>query len=195
MILLPAQTSNIHIPKGHSATADGIISPREWDDAASTQIAIRPDWKVQVRFKHDDQNLYFAFEDVSHGTERMYPEIFLDPGNLRSAAWEKGQWWFHVSYNLCEGNGEPNVYRKNGVFLCAHQKDGWEANNPPNTNTRTVEARISFSKLALDMHPGVCFGLAVAVTDATGDKLQRWFFWPPSANVNQPRSWKQAVLD
>lgn len=194
-MFLPAKTSQNHIPRGRPAVPDGQVVPGEWDDAASTEIPILPDWKVRVRFKHDDQNLYFLFERVKHGKERLYPEILLDPHNLRGERWEKGQWWLHVSYNLCEGNGEPNVYNRNGVFQCAHQKEGWEANNPPNAETEAIEVRVSFSKLGIQSSSGLRLGLALAVTDATGDRSQKWFFWPPTADLRSPRSWEKVCLD
>lgn len=53
-------------------------------------------------------------------------------------------WWLHVSYNLCEGDGEPNVYRKAGVFQCAHQKAGWEGDNPPYKDTRAWKSESRF---------------------------------------------------
>ena len=190
-----AQDSPTHIPSGHAIVPDGKLSPGEWDDAASTEISIQPDWKVRVRFKHDDQNIYFLFEQVKHGKERLYPEILLDPHNLRSERWEKGQWWLHVSYNLCEGDGEPNVYTRNGVFQCAHQKEGWEANNPPSAETEAIEVRVSFSKLGIQPSPGMRLGLALAITDASGDRNQKWFFWPPTATVRSPRSWEEVRLD
>lgn len=185
---------NIHIPRGKPITIDGVVSTGEWDDSQSVRIAIRPDWNVRVRMKHDDQNLYLLFEDVTHGSERLFPEVFLNPQNRRDAEWQKGQWWFHVSQNLCEGDGAPNVYRKNGVFLCAHQKLGWDANNPPGQSTQ-VEIRIAFSKINLVPTPGGSFGMALAMTDATGDTQQQWFFWPTKALVQEPDSWGVAILD
>jgi hypothetical protein len=194
-IFFQAQIPKTHIPDGHVAVCDGKLSPGEWDDAASALIVVRPDWRIRVRFKHDDQNMYFLFEQVKHRKERLYPEIFLDPHNSRSDQWEKGQWWLHISYNLCEGNGEPNVYNKNGVFQCAHQKDGWEGNNPPKEDTEAIEVRVSFSKLGIQPTPGLRLGLALALTNATGDSIQKWFFWPATAKVAAPRSWGNVVLD
>lgn len=75
IILFPAQSPKTHIPGGRAAVCDGKLSPGEWDDAASAYIPVRPDWKIRVRFKHDDQNLYFLFENVKHAKERLYPEI------------------------------------------------------------------------------------------------------------------------
>jgi hypothetical protein len=185
----------IHIPRGRAVDVDGKVTPAEWDDAGSTQILIERDWKVRVRFKHDDEYMYFLFEDVKHGNERLFPEIVLDPHGRKGAQWEKGEWWLHVSYNLCEGDGEPNVYRKDGVFLCGHQKDGWAANSPPDKDTQAVEVRVSFSKLGIRPTPGLHFGLAFDVTNATGNETQKWFFWPPKAKVGPPKTWGEAVLD
>jgi hypothetical protein len=192
--LIPSPDST-HIPKGHAVKADGHVGATEWEDAETTSIAVEPGWTVRVRLKHDEENLYFLFENVKHDDQRLFPEIFIDPEDRRSEKWERSQWWLHVSYNLCEGHGEPNVYRKNGVFLCAHQKEGWTANNPPRRNTQSVEVTVSFAKLGIRPTPGLRIGLALAVTDATGDEAQTWFFAPPTATVGSPKSWGEAVLD
>src|SRR6266436_6434721 len=157
----------IHIPRGRAVEVDGKLAPGEWDDAGSTQIRIRGDWRVKVHFKHDDMYMYFLFEVLKHGNERLFPEIFLDPHDRKGPRWEKGEWWLHVSYNLCEGDGEPNVYKRDGVFQCAHQKDGWAANNPPDQDTQAVEVRVAFSKLGIKPTPGLHLGLAFDVTNAT----------------------------
>lgn len=125
-----------------------------------------------------NENLYFLFEGVRHGSRRLFPEIFIDPRNLKSTGWEKGRWWLHVSYNLCEGDGEPNVYTKAGVFQCAHQKSGWDGNNPPEAETQDVEIRVSFSKIRIMPTSEFRLGLALAVTDATGDAHEMVFLAP-----------------
>lgn len=182
------------VPRGSSTDVSRKVAPKEWEGAQSLQIAVRHDWKVRVRLKHDDENLYFLFHGVRHGGQRLFPEIFIDPRNLKSGGWEKGQWWFHVSYNLCEGDGEPNVYSKAGVFQCAHRKSGWDANNPPELDTQDIEIRISFLKLKMTPASGLHFGLALAVTDATGDAHQKWYFWPPLAKFDSPKTWGDAAL-
>ena len=184
----------LHIPAGHAVKIDGIAASGEWDDAASLPIVVRPDWLVEVRLKHDDGNVYFLFTGVRHGAERLFPEILIDPQDSRTSAWEPGQWWFHVSQNLCESNGEPNVYRRADVFLCDHEKSGWEGNNPPTSKTNDIEIRISFSKLKMRPRSDNLFGLALGVTNATGDANQKWFLWPPSATVIAPNTWGRAML-
>jgi len=187
------ESAVIHIPEGKPVDVDGRVAPDEWDDAASTAITVSADWISRVRFKHDDRFLYFLFERVTHAGQRLFPEILIDPQNKRGIRWEKGQWWFHVSFNLCEGDGEPNVYRKAGIFQCAHQKEGWSANNPPSTDS--IEVKISFAKIGLKTSAGLRFGLALALTNATGDATQKWFYWPQTAKINWPSSWGTAVLN
>ena len=103
---------------------DGVKSAGEWDDAAMTQFAVAPGWNVRVFAKHDAQNIYFDFEGVTPAGSRLYPEILVDPRNTKSVDWQKGEWWLHVSNNLCEGNGAPYLYEKKGKSLCAHRKPG-----------------------------------------------------------------------
>jgi hypothetical protein len=190
-----AHRALIHIPSGSPITVDGKASAKEWGDSESVALPVDNTWTVRVRFKHDAENIYFEFEGVKRGTERLFPEILLDPRNRKSEAWEPGEWWLHVSGNLCEGNGEPNVYSKNGVFQCSHTKPGWAGNNPPEADTQVVEVRVSFAKLGLKAEAGTRVGIAFDVTNATGDKRQMWFFWPTGARLESPKSWADAVLE
>jgi hypothetical protein len=124
---------------------------------------------------------------LKNGTDRLFPEILLDPHNSKSSRWQRGRWWFHVSANLCEGNGEANVYRRNGVFQCAHRKRGWEANNPPLPETDIVEIKIACSKVNISPVADLRVGLSFGVTNATEDKhTQTWFLWPMTAKIDSP---------
>ena len=189
------QRDVIRVPFGSPIAVDGRVSANEWDDSKFVALPVVKNWTVRVRFKHDAENLYFEFAGVKRGAERLFPEILIDPKNRKSESWEPGEWWFHVSNNLCEGNGEPNVYTKDGVFQCAHTKPGWEGNNPPGADTEVVEVRISFAKLGLNAKAGTRFGIAFDMTDATGDEKQRWFFWPRGARLESPQSWGNAILE
>lgn len=191
----PIQREVIRIPSGSPIVVDGKVSANEWGDSKFVMLPVAKNWIVRVRFKHDTENLYFEFESVKRGTERLFPEILIDPKNRKSETWEPGEWWLHVSNNLCEANGEPNVYTKDGVFQCAHTKPGWAGNNPPEADTEVVEVRISFAKLGLTAQAGTRFGIAFDMTDATGDEKQRWFFWPSGARLESPKSWGDAVLE
>jgi hypothetical protein len=160
-----------------------------------TQFAVMPGWNVRVFAKHDAQYLNFDFEGVTHGGKRLFPEILLDPHNTHSAAWQKGQWWLHVSNSLCEGNGAPNVYEKIDKLQCARRKVGWDANNPPDDHTELIEIKISFAKLRVEFAPGMKIGLAFDVTDASGSADQKWYFWPAGAKIDSPKTWGLAVVE
>jgi hypothetical protein len=190
-----ANSSEFHIPNGVAIAVDGVKSAGEWDDAAMTQLAVVPGWNVRVFAKHDAQYIYFDFEGVTHGERRLFPEILVDPRNTKSVAWQKGQWWLHVSHNLCEGNGEPNVYEKKGKSLCAHRKPGWDGNNPPGAGTEIMEVKISFAKVGVAYSPGMKIGLALDVADATGKPEQKTYYWPASAKTDSPKTWGVVVLE
>jgi hypothetical protein len=185
----------LHIPFGKPIDTDGKISPGEWEDANSVEIRIRKDWLVRVGAKHDFKNIYFVFEGVKHGEEHLFPEILIDPQNRKTTTWENGQWWLHVSNNLCEGNGQPNMYEKSGVFQCSHTKDGWGGNNPPEKQTDVVEIRVAFAKLGIIPVSGKPLGIGFDVTDATGNEKQRWYLWPAKAHLMSPRSWGDAFIE
>ena len=191
----PIQREVIRIPSGSPIAVDGKVSANEWDDSKFVMLPVAKNWIVPVRFKHDTENLYFEFESVKRGSQRLFPEILIDQKNRKSETWEPGEGWLHVSNNLCEGNGKPNVYTKDGVFQCGHTKPGWAGNNPPEADTEVVEVRVSFAKLGLTAQAGTRFGIAFDMTDATGDKKQRWFFWPREARLESPKSWGDAVLE
>jgi hypothetical protein len=191
----PANSSEFRIPSGVAIAVDGVKSAGEWDDAAVTQCAVGPGWNVRVFAKHDAQNIYFDFEGVTHGASRLFPEVLVDPRNTKSVVWQKGQWWLHVSNNLCEGDGAPNVYEAKGKSLCTHSKPGWGANNPPEVGTEIIEVKVSFQKLGVAYSPGMKIGLALDVTDATGAAGQKTFYWPASAKNDSPKTWGVAVLE
>jgi hypothetical protein len=191
----PANSSEIHIPSGVAVVVDGVKSAGEWDNAAMTQLAVAPGWNVRVFAKHDAQYIYFDFEGVTHPGVRLFPEILVDSRNTKSVAWRKGQWWLHVSNNMCEGNGAPNVYERNGKSLCTHSKPGWDANNPPEAGTEIIEMKITFAKLGVVYSPGMKIGLAFDMTDATGKADQKRYYWPASAKIDSPKTWEVAVLE
>ena len=191
----PSSPTEIHIPSGRAVAVDGVKSAAEWEDASMTQFAVAPGWNVRVFSKHDAEYLYFDFEGVTHRGSRLFPEVLLDPRNVKSPAWQKGEWWLHVSNNLCEGNGAPNVYEKNGKSQCAHRKPGWDGNNPPEGNTAIIEVKISFAKLGVGYAPGMKIGLAFDVTDATSKADQKTYYWPAGAKIDSPKTWGVAVVE
>jgi hypothetical protein len=190
-----APQTGIRIPRGRAIAVDGVKSAGEWDHASMTQFSVAPGWNVRVFAKHDAQNLYFDFEGVTHAGSRLFPEILLDPRHAKSPAWQKGQWWLHVSNNLCEANDAADVYEKNGKFQCSRRKPGWDGNNPPEDHTELIEVKISFAKLGLDYAPGMKIGLAFDLTDANGKAEQKGYFWPAGAKIDSPKTWGVAVVE
>lgn len=188
-----SSTPDIAIPAGRPIHVDGKIDPGEWRDAVSVSIPVESGWTVRALVKRDGKNLYLAFLHLRHGSARLFPEVLIDAPDLRTRSWRPGQWWLHASHNLCEADGAFNIYQRDGVFLCSHTKPGWFANNPPVPGGIT-EFQITFAKLALASRPGTRFGLALDVTNATGDRSQIWRFWPAGARLAVPRTWAQAVL-
>ena len=187
--------NEIRIPRGRAMVVDGVKSAAEWDDASMAQFVVAPGWNVRVFAKHDEQFLYFDFEGVTDGGSRLFPEILLDPRNAQSAAWQKGQWWLHVSNNLCEGNGAPNANEKKGKFQCERREVGWDGNNPPDEHTEIIEVKISFAKLGVGYSPGMKIGLAFDVTNASGKADQKTYYWPAGARIDSPKTWGVAVVE
>jgi hypothetical protein len=191
----PPNSNEIHIRRGRAIVVDCVKSAGEWDDASMGQFSVAPGCNVRVFAKHDAQFLYFDFGAGTHAGSRLFPEILLDPRNTKSVAWPKGQWWLHVSSDLCQGNGAPNVYEKNGKVQCAQRELGWDGNNPPDDHTELVEVKISFAKLGLEYAPEMKIGLALDVTDAIGKAEQKASFWPAGAKINSPKTWGLAVVE
>lgn len=170
------------IPAGPTVNVDGVISAGEWDGAAKVEIKVADNWIVNALLQHDDNNLYIAFTNLRHAGAERYPEILLDPGNQKLLLWQRGMWWLHASYNLCESNLAPDQYGD-----CAPSKPGWDGTRFP-LKGGVSEIAISLGKAGLSAKSS--FGIALDVTDTRDE----WNFWPPAAKSNSPFSWQTAVL-
>jgi hypothetical protein len=80
----PIQRGMIRIPSGSPIAVDGKVSANEWEDSKFVTLPVAKNWTVRVRFKHDAENLYFEFEGVNRGAERLFPEMLIDPKNRKS---------------------------------------------------------------------------------------------------------------
>jgi hypothetical protein len=166
------------------------LSVGEWVGAVPVDLQVSRDWVVRVLMKHDASNLYLAFTHLRHAGAERYPEVLLDPAGAHGDAWRPGQLWLHSSYNLCEGDGAFNLYRRDGAFLCGKTKPGWEANHFPLSGDGVMEIRIALTRLVPVPEAGQSFGLALDVTDTQTS----WAFWPRDAELPRPSSWGEAVL-
>jgi hypothetical protein len=70
----------------------------------------------------------------------------------------------------------------------------WEANNPPG-GADAIEVRVSFRKMGLITANERMIGLALDVTDATGDAKQLFRYWPQFAEIARPTTWGLALLE
>lgn len=187
----------IQIRKGAPITLDGKLGAGEWNDAHLLTIKASDTWTITVRYKHDGANLLFAFDPVQQGAAgdanapMRFPEALIDGENRKSAAWQPGQWWFHTSANDCEANGEFNLYRRDGKFLCAKQMPGWDGNNWPfEAPAYAVEMSISFEKVGVKPDAQRKIGLAFNLADT--QKL--WSLWPATAKLESPATWGEATI-
>jgi len=167
----------------NSAAQTGVVRIPRAPASVILNVPIRTGWNAEFHCNHDDRELICVIANLKHGKEERYPELLIDPQNRRSSNWQRGQWWFHSSYNLCEGNGEFNVYVRNGTLQCTQTKPGWRANHFPLSRDDVITIHVSLSKIGL--LPGHRFGFAVDVTDTQSE----WHFWPSGASLKSPATW------
>jgi hypothetical protein len=183
---LIAQTT-ICIPYGAPSVIDGNISIGEWSDADTVQITVSVNKKVTVKYKHDSLNLYLAYCKNLESALR-FPEVVMDINNDKSTSWMADDWWFHVSATDCESNMTPNNYSN-----CLAVQPGWQAipnmvSGPPYTDT--IEIKIPFVKVGINLHTNDTIGLAFDVTNTS----TIWNYWPLGSVINNPSTWANAVF-
>ncbi len=179
--------STISIPQSSSATIDGKISAGEWDNCDSIEISFSGR-KVKVLFKHDGANLYLAYRGSLQSANVRFPEVLLDINNDKSPGWMVDDWWFHVSATDCDYQGQYGNYDS-----CAAVRPNWTA--VPNFTmggkiTDTVEVKIPFHTVGLDLNVSDSIGLAFNVTNT----LNQWNYWPTSADKDVPLTWGTAFF-
>lgn len=186
-----AQTSVVIPFDLNTVTMDGQINTSEWQDADSVFIVMSNNDTITIYYKHDMQNVYFAFAGKleSHSVSQVFPDVLLDPQNKKDTAWESGQWWFHVSAQDCENEGAYGVYNN-----CNVSQTGWTGvpnftPGPPYTDS--VEIKIPYNKINFNSVTQNVFGLAFVITN-TNSIYQ---MWPASADRNKPSTWATATIN
>ena len=177
----------IDLNKGITIFVDGKISQGEWDDAQFVNLQSSGNKIVRIMFKHDGENLLFAFLDNLGSANFRFPEIFFDINNDKSDSWMNDDWWFHVSATNCFNRGAHSVYNIN---TCKTVQPGWQANNFSASLPDTVEIKIPFSLVELDTNRSEV-GIAFDVTDT----YSAWEFYPAGANINSPATWLNAIIN
>lgn len=166
---------------GTTVIVDGVVSLQEWNDAESIEIQTAGDKIVTVYFKHDGDNMLFAFLNNLGSANFRFPEILLDINNDKSQQWMNDDWWFHVSNTNCFNRGAHSVYNMN---TCKTVQPDWQANNFSVSLPDTVEIKIPFSFIGIDSSIAQ-IGIAFDVTNT----YSAWEFYPIGAIMNTPETW------
>lgn len=182
-------TQDFIIPLGKSIVADGKIDEREWIDAKKIEIMITGRKNVEIYIKHDQANLLLLFELYNPDEKSiLFPEILIDPNLDQSDSWLVDDWWFHVSGSDCASNGKAGDYSG-----CRIVQYDWTAvpNYPINKPgiVNTIEIIIPLSKPNITQ--GKAFGFAVLVSDIN----EMGKYWPETATIQQPSTWRLAILE
>ena len=185
-----AESNSITFVKGRPITVDGVFSKDEWTDARRLDLPISANRNVNVYYKYDDNNLYFAFTMyLIVGTiEMRCPEILIDRDNRKGTLWLEGRdFWFHVSATDCYSSSGPNIYNN-----CLKVQTDWIANNflEPNFND-IIEISIPLSKIGLTDLANKEIGIAFDVTNTT----TLWEYWPINASNTNPSTWATANFE
>jgi CubicO group peptidase (beta-lactamase class C family) len=173
----------IQIPRGRPINVDGVTDSNEWSDAGEVMIKADGEWLIPVRVKHDGENMLFAFLGLRSGITRV-PEIVIDTKHDKTTKWNEDDWWFHASGRDCAASGRFNDYT-----TCVLDAREWSATNVRGMTFPVVMEVLIPMKL-LGVAPGHTIGIAFNVTDTR----MVWRFWPAGAQLAQPASWAEAVI-
>jgi hypothetical protein len=175
----------IIIPQGTHPKIDGIITSGEWDDAKVVTIYVQTDWEADVYYKHNDSSLFFAFYGLKGMFGERYPDVLLDINNDEGNSWHADDWWFHASYNDCEGHGIYNNWKS-----CIPEHPGWFANNFPILTPGVIEIEILYSKIGITNQNIDTLGIAFVASDTYTD----YKYFPSNAVIASPSTWTKAII-
>jgi hypothetical protein len=179
----------LEIPFGSAPMVDGIFGSSEWSDGAVVGFSVQA-IDVRVHLIHDAGQLYIAFEYVENPErEIVVPEIYIDPDDGKTTFWAQDDWWFHVSAQDCEAQGERDDFRRCGITRPRWAACPNFAPEPYSVALDAIEIRIPLSMVSLAPERAFGLGLSVRVwpADVTG-------YWPQSARAETPATWADARL-
>ena len=168
------------IPFGTSVTADGLLSDGEWDDAESVVLDLGND-ALTILFKHDGENLNFAYEG-NITANICFPELCFDPNLNLGDSWQSDDSWFHVSATDCHNQGDPEVYDD-----CMLVQPDWLAapNYQNNGIILFMEIQIPFQKISSTLSSFDELNLTFGCNSPLGS----YSLWPESAEILSPETW------
>jgi hypothetical protein len=180
------QSDLLEIPFAERPAIDGVEDMNEWAGGVEVGIEITPSAIIRVRAMHHQDTLYVSYTDNLESINFRFPEMVIDPQNLKGINWAPDQWWFHVSGADCENMGAPSVYDN-----CLTLQPDWQAvpnfsPGPPSTDF--VEMAFPFSKLGIEVIDTI--GISFIATN-TGNA---WNYWPENASLTNPSTWATAIF-
>ena len=180
------ETTNLIL--GGPINLDGTISSGEWADADSIEIICPVSQPIKVYYKHDGENFLAAF--VLHNIEvdeYKIPEVLFDTHNDKSVGWLPDDWWFHISAQDCEAQGEFDLFNN-----CAIVQPDWFGvpnfgfgSAPP---IDTIELLIPWEKLNLQMGDTIGFAFNFWISD------ELRLYWPNNATIESPATWGTVII-
>jgi len=179
------------IPVGTSIKVDGVVAPKEWDDAATFPFAKSDIVVAKVLAKHDGAHLLFAYiyENPKDSTY-ILPEFFIDTKFTKGNSWGQDDYWFHVSAQDCYAIGKREDYS-----LCRRDDAPWKA--VPNylfgnayTKIDAFEISVPFElvKVAPGQTVGICFSIAIFPGEL---RLNH----PQTSHEDVPESWMEISIE
>lgn len=173
------------IPLGAPVMADGEIGPLEWAGAAVITIPVEAR-EVNIIASHDGENLNFGFQPLSEGGLVIFPELYIDPLNDKSAMFAADDWWFHTDNQECGANGAFDTWPD-----CVEDNPDWQSTPGTAGPANVVEYSIPLSLLGIDPTERCEIGLALRVTNTqTVAEI-----WPSDARRDEPVTWATVALE
>ena len=174
--------AEIMIPKGATIVADGELEPFEWAGGTTVLIPVQAT-EVPVTLAHDGERLNIAFQGLAEGGLILFPEVYVDPLNDKTAMFGSDDWWFHTDDEECGAQGMLDAWP-----TCTADNPDWDATT--GSPSPIVEYSIPFELLGIDLSTTCEFGLSVRVTNTqTVAEI-----WPDTAAADEPDTWTTVAL-
>ncbi len=177
--------AEVTIPLGPAIDPNGTIDPLEWAGGEIVNIPVQAT-EVSVILAHDGENLNIGFQPLAEGGLIIFPEIYIDPMNDKSAMFAADDWWFHTDDQECGAQGMFDAWPD-----CVDDNPDWESTPGLVAPANAVEYSIPFELLGIDLTTTCEFGLALRVTNTqTVAEI-----WPSDARRDEPITWATVAID
>ena len=173
------------IPFGAAIEPDGTIDPLEWAGAEVVAIPVQST-EVNVIVSHDGENLNVGFQPLAEGGLVIFPEVYVDPMNDKSAMFGPDDWWFHTDDQECGAQGMFDAWPD-----CVDDNPDWQSTPGFVGPANVVEYSIPLSLLGIDLTTTCEIGLALRITN--GQTVAE--IWPEGSARDEPITWATVALE